>query len=143
MEIIYNIISRMVTKIKENEELKDIRFLKAFDNNYGQNPFDDYIVTVDLKKLTQGQTFVGGYFDSNSKGQLYSGKIVFRVYSDREKSGENLGNITMKIYNQLLSSDDNGIISNSNISPITYDSDFEAIYREIAIEVEFCLCGDS
>lgn len=142
MTAIFDIVTALIKKAKEDEALKGIRFVKAYKNGYTENPVDDYLVVVNLERVSQEQSFVGGYFDNGIKGQMYSAKLVLRVYADRQKSGEELGCLALKIQEALKKYDYNNLISKLSIGPISFDGDLESIYREISLNLEFCMCGD-
>ena len=142
MTAIFDLVTTLIKRAKENEQIKDVRFVKAYKSEIAENPVGDYLVAVNLENVMQTQSFVGGYFNDGVKGQMYSAKLVLRVYADRKKSGEDLGRLSLKIQEALTKADSNNIISGLSIGPISFDGNFESIYREISVNLEFCLCGE-
>ena len=133
MTRINSIINNLITKVKEQDNLNNVCFLKAYNKDMAQKPIKGYIVVVDFKQLVQSQSFVGGYFSNDLKGEIYSAKVVLRVYTGRESSGKDLGDIALKISAALKEADKDSLITDIFIGPITYDSQFEAIFREITM----------
>lgn len=142
MTEVINIVNSLIYKARENENIKNVKFVKAYRENFAQNPVEGYIAVVKIEKISKTNSFAGGFADSKIKGEMFSVCFALSVYSDNDITGEELSSTALKIQQAVADADESSIIESSWISPIEFDSDIKAIYREINFTLAFCLCGD-
>lgn len=139
MTAVIDIVNNLIFKAKENNEISDVKFQKGYKNDFSQSPVNGYIAIVKIEKIIQSVSFVGGYLDSQNKGDIYTVDLVLDVYSDNDIAGEELSSTVLKIHQAVIQADDKGIIDSFAISPIEFDSNIKAIYRKISYNLQLCL----
>ena len=142
MTAIIDIVNSLICKAKENECISNVKFVKAFRENLAEHPIDGYIAVVKVEKITKTEDFVGGYAKNNIKGEMFNASFALDVYSGNDITGEDLSATTLKIQQAVCLADESNIIDDSWILPIEFDSNLNAIYREIKFNLSFCLCGE-
>ena len=141
MSEIFRVVDALIKDTKRKLKEK-ITFVKAYSDNIANNYSDKLIAVVDMGEIKKLQEFIGGYFDEAVKGDMFSLDLFIRVYSGRNSNGEDLGKATIDIYESLKEADNSKIIESSWVSPIDYDENVGAIYRQINCRLDFCLCGE-
>lgn len=142
MTRIIDICNNLIYKAKENEDIQNIKFFKAYREDFAQTPIEGFMGFIKIEKVGFSQTFVGGFADSSSKGQMVDVTLAIALYSDNSISGEALSVASTQVHQAMIKADDKGIIKNSSISPVEFDTNIKSIYREIRFNLAFCLCGE-
>jgi len=143
MTRIIDICNDLIFKAKEDERIKEIKFIKAYKENFAQMPIEGITAVVNIDKIVFGETFAGEYAESYKKGQLVEVALKIDLYSDRSFSGEELSIFAVKVQQAIYGADENDVIESSSISAIRFDSDLKSIYREIIFNLSVCMSGDN
>lgn len=142
MTTVNNIVNELIKSAKNLYQGDYVRFIKGYSDKTAEKPVNSLVAAVDVREVSRSQDFIGGYFSPALKGEFYNVKLSLRVYAGRKGSGENLGKVTMDLLEALNNADEDSIIESSAVSPIEYDSQLMSIYREINLNLGFCLCGE-
>lgn len=142
MTQIIDICNGLICKAKENEAIQNVKFLKAFREDFAQTPIDGYIGIVKIEKVSFSNQFAGSFAKNNTKGQVVDVTMAIDLYSDNSITGEELSVATVQVQQAMYDADETDIIQSSSISAVRFDTDLKSIYREIILNLSFCLCGD-
>lgn len=142
MTAIEDIVNSLVRGAKNNCSDVDIRFVKAYKTREAEKPVSGFAAVVEIGEATAGGSFVGGYFNTGVKGDIYKVALTVSIYSPDTISGEDLSTTALKVSEAFKKADESGIIEEMSVSPIAFDENTSAIYRSIDMRLGFCLCGE-
>lgn len=137
---IIDIADSLINSVENNPELSGIEFLRAYDTAF-LNPKHNGIKAVfGIGNTSRKEGFVSKLYEINTLGDICSGEISVRLYGGSDISGDSLTLACVNLRNAIIQSDSNGFISKSTISPVKYEYDTSAVYRELKFYVEYVLC---
>lgn len=143
MTAIIEKINSLVKTAKKDKRLENVVFVKGYRSKLAKAPVEGFVAVVKIENINRLQSFAGGFFDGQRKGEMYAVKLAVDVYSGSDISGEDLSFVTLEVFEAIKSALEVGVIDSCCISPIAFDKTANAVYREIAIELSFCLSGEN
>lgn len=140
MNSINDIAESLINSIKDNPEFANVKFLKA----YGVSDYDpghgSISAVVNIEDIERGKSYLSRLYDAQTYGDVFSSKLTIRVYATENISGESLTETSVKLRQAIINADGGGFIYKNKISPINYENDTGAVYREINFLIEYVLC---
>lgn len=135
-------IDRLVIRLKQQEALKNVRFVREYATDYVETPVRGILAVVGIKETSREKGYIGGYVSSSVKGELYEAKAEIRVYAPQSENGSGLSELVGELLSGLRRADEEKIITEAGAFSIEFDPDLNAIFRRIAFCMEFCLCEE-
>lgn len=139
---IQNSIDELIKRVKANDELCECTFVKGFMGNEHSNPQTKYMIAVSTPDIDTGDSFVGNNVSENLKGRLYEVNVRLRVYAPKNAGGDGLSKIVNLLSSALKDSDILNVIVKLEQSPIAFDSNASTVYRDVKVQMSFCLCEE-
>lgn len=135
-------IDKLIVRLKMNEELKDVRFVREYGAHGAENPVSGLLAVVSVTDTALSKSYIGGYLSSSVKGEQYLARAEIKVYAPAEENGSGLSETVSQLMLALGKADEEKIIIETSASPIEFDPDMNAISRTVHFSLEFCLCEE-
>lgn len=132
-------VLRIVSKIKQDESMKDICFVKGFSAVEYQHPLDDYLIAVSTLDAQVGTKFVSDKVGENLKGNMYNATLKFRVFAPKNVGGDGLATLAYKLCEAIKRCDTQNVCESIKTSGIAFDDNAKTVYRDVVCELSFCL----
>lgn len=140
MNSIIDIAESLINGIKDDPGFSDIKFLKAYGVSDYEPCRGSVSAVVNIEDTERGKGYLSRLYDAQTYGDVYSAKLTIRVYAPDNISGESLTETALKIRRAVVNADSGGFIYKNKISPIKYENDTGAVYREVSFLIEYVLC---
>ena len=138
-----DILFELVKSLKEDANLNNIRFVKAYNGQQKESPLEDILVTVTTGK-SESTGFIGGYIGNSEKGKEINSEIILNVYCPCEKGGDGITDTVNTIVERISKTDIDSLVKDIQVSEIKLNSEYEAVYRTIKLSMRYIsLGGDS
>lgn len=136
-------IDSIIAKLKTYDELKPLHFVREYGSHSVEMPITGLVAVVSVTDTALSKEYIGGYLNSSVKGEQFSAKVEMSVYAPATENGSGLSEITSQLVSLLKKADSQQIIVETSASPIAFDPDMNAIYRNVDFVIEFCLCEEA
>ena len=133
-------IDEFILRLKNDAELQDFAFTKAYSRNYVPNPIDKFVVAVNTLDTKIKKEFIGKSIGENIQGKIYETKVRLRVYAKTKDHASSLVEATYTLSSALQNHDTENLIDTVSLTGISYDSTVKTVYRDIEIIFCYCLC---
>nr|DAZ14596.1 MAG TPA: hypothetical protein [Caudoviricetes sp.] len=135
-------LDRIIARLKLNERLSKVRFVREHGCHRAEVSPSGFIAVVSITDTALSKKFVGDYLSPAVKGEQFSGRVQIFVYAPADENGNGLSEITCEIMQGLKKADTEKIMGEVTATAIDFDADMNAIYRTIEFSLEFCLCEE-
>lgn len=132
-------INGLVRRIKQDERLKSLTFVKGFSSVEHPDPLSGYLIAVSTLDLSVGTNFVGESVGDNLKGMVQTATVKFRVYAPKNDGGDGLLSLCCDLSDAIEKSDTMGVCEDVKISSIAFDNDANTVYRDVVATLSFCV----
>ena len=133
-------IDEFILRLKNDAELKDFAFTKAYSRNYVPNPIDKFVVAVNTLDTKIKKEFIGKSIGENIQGKIYETKVRLRVYAKTKDHASSLVEATYMLSKKIQSHDTENLIESISLTGISYDGAVKTVYRDIETIFCYCLC---
>ncbi len=140
MNSIIDIADSLASEVMENSEFDGIKFLKAYGAEFYDPSYENLTAVVNIEDVERSQTYLSRLYKPGSRGDVFSAKLTVRIYGGSDISGYSLTRTSMSLCKAFINADSSGFICESKITPIKYENDTGAVYREIILYLEYVLC---
>lgn len=132
-------IDELVKKIKKDEALSDLCFVKGFSFNEQPAPLNSYMIAVSTLDAQIGTQFVSDAVGENLKGSMYDATLKFRIYAPKNKGGEGLVALATDLCNAIRKNDAENVCNDIKVSGISFDEQMMSVYRDVVAQLSFCM----
>lgn len=140
MNSIFDIVEGLIDDLSENENLRDITFIKAYDAD-DYNPSQNTLTAVfNIDELKRRGGFIQRLYRRGTYGDIFSAKLIIRLYGGNYVFGDGLTKALVRLRNEIALADSDGFFDSGVISSICYEKETGAIYRELTFNIEYVLC---
>ncbi len=126
----------LIKRIKKNENLNDIRFIRAYSGRAGDYPVKSGLVTVAEGKEDE-TFFAGGYSGNGERGERLYTSLILNIYCPCQSGGDGITTIVNHIRDSLSTADIRRIVDRVKVSEIKFSKNYEALYRTMEINLDF------
>lgn len=138
MDLIKDVIDRIITRIRQNEALANVRFVREYNSTPVESPIGGYLAAVCVTGVNLSRRFVGGYMSSSVRGEVYCAEADIRLYAPPGENGSGLSALAGEIIRALKGIEAAENIGEISASAIGFDPDADSIYRTISFKTEVC-----
>lgn len=138
MDQINAAVDRIIKRIRQNEALAGVRFVRGFNSAPAENPISGYLAAVCVTGINLNRRFVGGYMSSSVKGEVYNADTDIRLYAPACENGSGLSAVAGEIISALKEIEGEENIGGISASAIVFDPDADSIYRTVSFKTEIC-----
>jgi hypothetical protein len=131
-------IENLIKKMKQQQPLDKVCFVKAYNGRLRETPLGELLVTVGVGKNTQ-DSFYGGYMGNGEKGENITGELLLNVYCPYSSGGDGITDVVNNILESLNNNDDENLVTSISVSEIKFSKEYEAVYRTVTISLNYCL----
>lgn len=135
-------LDRIIARIRLNEKLKGVKFIREHTSQSVEVNLSSFLAVVAVTDTALSKRFVGDYLSPSVKGEQFSARVQIFVYAPADENGNGLSEITCELMQGLKKADTEKIISEVSVSAIDFDADMNSIYRKVEFNMEFCLCEE-
>ena len=135
-------LDRIIARLKLNERLGQVKFIREHGNQRADMNFTGFLAVVCVTDTALSKKFVGDYLSPSVKGERFSANVQIYVYAPADENGNGLSQITCELMQGLKKADTEKIVGEASASAIDFDADMNAIYRRVEFNMEFCLCEE-
>lgn len=135
-------LNRIIARLKLNEKLSKVKFIREHGNHNAEVNLTEFLAVVAVTDTSLSKKFVGDYLSPAVKGERFVAKVQIFVYAPSSENGNGLSEVTCEILQGLKKADTEKIIYDTSVSAIDFDNDMNAIYRKVEFTMEFCLCEE-
>ncbi|MBQ6626037.1 MAG: hypothetical protein IIX27_01950 [Ruminococcus sp.] len=142
MKLIENSIDEFVRKVKKDEALKNICFIKGYSSAPSYELTDDYLIAVSQLDSKVGTSFLGDYAGENLKGSMYDLTLKFRIFARKDVGGQGLVTLSNELTRAIKENDTASVCSDIKILPVAFCDDAMCVYRDVHVQMSFCVCEE-
>ena len=135
-------IDRLIIRLKQNDALSGVRFVREYANSDIETPVRGSLAVVGIVKTSRKKGYIGGYLSSSVRGETYGATAEIRIYAPADENGSGLSELVCELMTALEAADEEKIITSVSASSIEFDPDVNAVFRKVEFELEFCLCEE-
>ena len=132
----------MIRRLKTQESMQNVRFVRAFGDENIETPMQGFLAAVSIISTSQSQDFVGEWAASGVKGCMYTAEVEIRVYSPYHENGSGLSEMVSAMMTGLKEADEEKLITAAAASSIEFDKELNSVFRKLCFTMEFCLCEE-
>ena len=132
----------MIRRLKTQESMQNVRFVRAFGDENIETPIQGFLAAVSIISTSQSQDFVGEWAASGVKGCMYTAEVEIRVYSPYHENGSGLSEMVSTMMTGLKEADEEKLITAAAASSIEFDKELNSVFRKLCFTMEFCLCEE-
>ena len=132
----------MIRRLKTQESMQNVRFVRAFGDEHIETPIQGFLAAVSIISTSQSQDFVGEWAASGVKGCMYTAEVEIRVYSPYHENGSGLSEMVSAMMTGLKEADEEKLITAAAASSIEFDKELNSVFRKLCFTMEFCLCEE-
>ena len=132
----------MIRRLKTQESMQNVRFVRAFGDENIETPIQGFLAAVSIISTSQSQDFVGEWAASGVKGCMYTAEVEIRVYSPYHETGSGLSEMVSTMMTGLKEADEEKLITAAAASSIEFDKELNSVFRKLCFTMEFCLCEE-
>lgn len=142
MDRIQRQIDALVVRLKHQDAMAGIRFVREYANAEVETPVRGLLAVVCIVGTSREKGYIGGYLTSSVRGEAYSAHVEIRVYAPQSENGSGLSEAVSELLEGLKEADEERIITAASASSIEFDPDTNAIFRKVDLTIAFCLCEE-
>ncbi len=142
MDRIQRQIDALVVRLKHQDAMAGIRFVREYANAEVETPVRGLLAVVCIVETSREKGYIGGYLTSSVRGEAYSAHVEIRVYAPQSENGSGLSEAVSELLEGLKEADEERIITAASASSIEFDPDTNAIFRKVDLTIAFCLCEE-
>ena len=148
MDRIQRQIDALVVRLKHQDAMAGIRFVREYANAEVETPVRGFLAVVGMTDASRRNMpsrekgYIGGYLTSSVCGEAYSAHVEIRVYAPQSENGSGLSEAVSELLEGLKEADEEMIITAASASSIEFDPDTNAIFRKVDLTIAFCLCEE-
>ena len=142
MDRIQRQIDALVVRLKHQDAMAGIRFVREYANAEVETPVRGLLAVVCIVGTSREKGYIGGYLTSSVRGEAYSAHVEIRVYAPQSENGSGLSEAVSELMEGLKEADEERIITAASASSIELDPDTNAIFRKVDLTIAFCLCEE-
>ena len=132
----------MIRRLKTQESMQNVRFVRAFGDENIETPIQGFLAAVSIISTSQSQDFVGEWAASGVKGCMYTAEVEIRVYTPYHENGSGLSEMVSAMMTGLKEADEEKLITAAAASSIEFDKELNSVFRKLCFTMEFCLCEE-
>ena len=121
-------LDRIIARLKQNEKLAKVKFIREHGNHGAEINLTSFLAVVAVTDTVLSKKFLA--------------KVQIFVYAPADENGNGLSEITCEIMQGLKKADTEKIISELSVSAIDFDTDINAIFRKVEFTMEFFVCEE-
>ena len=142
MDRIQRQIDALVVRLKHQDAMAGIRFVREYANAEVETPVRGLLAVVCIVGTSREKGYIGGYLTSSVRGEAYSAHVEIRVYAPQSENGSGLSEAVSELLEGLKEADEERIITAASAASIEFDPDTNAIFRKVDLTIAFCLCEE-
>ena len=119
----------MIRRLKTQESMQNVRFVRAFGDENIETPIQGFLAAVSIISTSQSQDFVGEWAASGVKGCMYTAEVEIRVYSPYHENGSGLSEMVSAMMTGLKEADEEKLITAAAASSIEFDKELNSVFR--------------
>ena len=116
-------LDRIIARLKQNEKLAKVKFIREHGNHGAEINLTSFLAVVAVTDTVLSKKYVGDYLSASVKGEQFLAKVQIFVYAPADENGNGLSEITCEIMQGLKKADTEKIISELLVSAIDFDTD--------------------
>ena len=137
MTVLSSKVEEIIREIKTDHSLDGVKFVKAYNGRLREVPLGEILVTVGTGVETVG-SFAGGYLGNGSKGERVNSKIKMNVYCPYLQGGDGITHTVNTLVSKINSVDRDNIVSDISVSEIKFSKEYDAVYRTVSFNLDYC-----
>ena len=109
-------LDRIIARLKQNEKLAKVKFIREHGNHGAEINLTSFLAVVAVTDTVLSKKYVGDYLSASVKGEQFLAKVQIFVYAPADENGNGLSEITCEIMQGLKKADTEKIISELLVS---------------------------
>lgn len=142
MREIEQIADGLIVKAKQSGGLEDVRFVKAYGADALETPVSGYLAVVAIDSMSRTNSFLGNRVYNGLNGEKFTAQIKIRIYAPDYQNGQELTSVSGILCENIKNADEEKIVSGVKFSPVGFDENINAMYRDCCVDVSFYLCRE-
>lgn len=134
-----NTVDTIIRAVKSSPDFDGVRFVKGYKNRKSEKPVAGFLAVVNIENLKRDRTFFNNKHILSDNVCTMTALLRVRLMCGITRSGEGLTRFGMKLCAEIGKADSQGFVTEIGMSPVGFDADTEAVYRDVLAEMKFAV----